>query len=410
MAKLTATGVRNAGAAAKSYKLADGGGLYLFVNTKGARYWRYDYRFAGARKTLALGVYPEVSLKEARERHAGAREMLANNLDPSAQKKLQKLHADVEAKNTFAAVADEWRERHLAEKSPRYIVRSERLLTRDLYPAIGFRPIKEITAVEVLSALRKIEERTIDMAHRARQLAGLIFRYAIATGRAERDPTADLKGALRNKKVKHHAAITDPAGVGRLLRDIQHYDGRPVVKAALELSALLFQRPGEIRQMKWEEINWREGRWEIPAAKMKMDRDHIVPLSRQAIEVLKRVEPITGRFMYVFPNERSRTRAMSDNGIRSALRTLGYRNEDMTPHGFRAMARTLLDEELRFRPDWIEQQLAHRVSDPLGRAYNRTAFIDERTKMMQVWADYLGHLRDGDNDHASNVTEFRRSN
>ncbi len=410
MAKLTATGVRNAGAAAKNYKLADGGGLYLFVNTKGARYWRYDYRFAGARKTLALGVYPEVSLKDARERHAGAREMLANNYDPSAQKKLQKLRADVEAKNTFAAVADEWRERHLTEKSPRYIVRSERLLTRDLYPAIGFRPIKEITAVEVLSALRKIEERTIDMAHRARQLAGLIFRYAIATGRAERDPTADLKGALKSKKVKHYAAITDPRGVGRLLRDIQHYDGRPVVKAALELSALLFQRPGEIRQMKWEEMNWREGRREIPAAKMKMDRDHIVPLSRQAIEVLKRVEPITGRFMYVFPNERSRTRAMSDNGIRSALRTLGYTNEDMTPHGFRAMARTLLDEELRFRPDWIEQQLAHRVSDPLGRAYNRTAFIDERTKMMQVWADYLDDLRDGDSDRASNVTDFRRSN
>ena len=410
MAKLTATGVRNAGAATKSYKLADGGGLYLFVNTKGARYWRYDYRFAGARKTLALGVYPEVSLKDARERHAGAREMLANNLDPSAQKKLQKLHADVEANNTFAAVADEWRERHLAEKSQSYRVRSERILTQDLYPTIGFRPIKEITAVEVLSALRNVEERTIDMAHRARQLASLIFRYAIATGRSERDPTADLKGALKNKKVKHHAAITDPAGVGRLLRDIQHYDGRPVVKATLELSALLFQRPGEIRQMKWEEIDWRESRWEIPAAKMKMDRDHIVPLSRQAIEVLKRVEPITGRFMYVFPNERSRTRAMSDNGIRSALRTLGYTNEDMTPHGFRAMARTLLDEELRFRPDWIEQQLAHRVSDPLGRAYNRTAFIDERTKMMQVWADYLDDLRDGDSDRASNVTEFRRSN
>ena len=297
----------------------------------------------------------------------------------------------------------------MAEKSQGYIVRSERILTQDLYPTIGFRPIREISAVEVLSALRNVEERTIDMAHRARQLASLIFRYAIATGRAERDPTADLKGALKNKKVKHYAAITDPVGVGRLLRDIQHYEGRPVVKAALELSALLFQRPGEIRQMKWEEINWRESRWEIPAAKMKMDRDHIVPLSRQAIAVLERVEPFTGRFMYVFPNERSRTRAMSDNGIRSALRTLGYTNDDMTPHGFRAMARTLLDEELRFRPDWIEQQLAHRVSDPLGRSYNRTAFIDERTKMMQVWADYLDDLRDGDTDRASNVAEFRRS-
>ena len=409
MAKLTAASVRNAAGAAKSYKLADGGGLYLFVNTKGARYWRYDYRFVGARKTLALGVYPEVSLKDAREKHLLARETLANNLDPSTQKKLLKVRADTNANITFAAIADEWRERHLAEKSPSYRVRSERILKQDLYPIIGFRPIKEITAVEILSALRVIEQRTVDIAHRARQLSGLIFRYAIATGRAERDPTADLKGALKNKRVKHHAAIIDPAGVGRLLRDIQHYDGRPLVKAALELSALLFQRPGEIRQMKWEEINWRESRWEIPAAKMKMDRDHIVPLSRQAIAVLERVEPFTGRFMYVFPNERSRTRAMSDNGIRSALRTLGYTNDDMTPHGFRAMARTLLDEELRFRPDWIEQQLAHRVSDPLGRAYNRTAFIDERTKMMQVWADYLDDLRDGDTDRASNVAEFRTS-
>ena len=393
MSRLTATGVRNAGVAAKSYKLADGGGLYLFVNTQGAKYWRYDYRFAKARKTLALGVYPEVSLKDARKQHARAREDLANNRDPSTEKKLQKLRADINANNTFKGVADEWCERHLAEKSQSYRVRSERILKRDLYPIFGFRPIKEITAVEVLSALLGIEERTVDIAHRARQLAGLIFRYAIATGRAERDPTADLKGALKSKKVKHHAAITDPLGVGRLMNDIKHYGGRPLVKAALELSALLFQRPGELRQMLWKEINWPDSRWEIPAIKMKMDRDHIVPLSRQALEVLKRVEPITGHLMYVFPNERSRTRAMSNNGIRSALRTLGYTNQDMTPHGFRAMARTLLDEELCFRPEWIEQQLAHAVSDPLGRAYNRTTFIDERVKMMQVWADYLDSLQ-----------------
>jgi integrase len=194
-----------------------------------------------------------------------------------------------------------------------------------------------------------------------------------------------------------------------LLRDMEGYEGRPVVKAALELSVLLFQRPGEIRQMKWEEINWLENRWEIPAEKMKMARDHIVPLSRQAITALKRIEPITGRFPYVFPNERSRTRPMSDNGIRTALRTLGYSNEDMTPHGFRAMARTLLDEELRIRPDWIEQQLAHRVSDPLGRAYNRTAFIKERTNMMQVWADYLDDLRDGGETRGQNVSVLMRS-
>ena len=409
MAKLSATGVKNALPAEKSYKLADGGGLYLLVTTAGGKYWRYDYRFARARKTLALGAYPDTSLKNAREQHAGARQMLADTLDPSAQKKLQKLHADIDAGNTFTAVADEWRAMHLVEKSDSYRQRSERILLNDLYPAIGFRPVKEISSVEVLAALRKIEDRTVDIAHRARQLTGLIFRYAIATGRADRDPTVDLKGALKSRKVNHHAAITDPRGVGMLLRDMKGYEGRPVVKAALELSVLLFQRPGEIRQMKWEEINWLENRWEIPAEKMKMARDHIVPLSRQAITALKRIEPITGRFPYVFPNERSRTRPMSDNGIRTALRTLGYSNEDMTPHGFRAMARTLLDEELRIRPDWIEQQLAHRVSDPLGRAYNRTAFIKERTNMMQVWADYLDDLRDGGETRGQNVSVLMRS-
>ena len=409
MAKLSATGVKNALPAEKSYKLADGGGLYLLVTTAGGKYWRYDYRFAGARKTLALGAYPDTSLKNAREQHAGARQMLADTLDPSAQKKLQKLHADIDACNTFTAVADEWRAMHLLEKSDSYRLRSERILFNDLYPAIGFRPVKEISSVEVLAALRKIENRTVDIAHRARQLTGLIFRYAIATGRADRDPTVDLKGALKSRKVNHHAAITDPRGVGMLLRDMEGYEGRPVVKAALELSVLLFQRPGEIRQMKWEEINWSGNRWEIPAEKMKMARDHIVPLSRQAITALKRIEPITGRFPYVFPNERSRTRPMSDNGIRTALRTLGYSNEDMTPHGFRAMARTLLDEELRIRPDWIEQQLAHRVSDPLGRAYNRTAFIKERTNMMQVWADYLDDLRDGGETRGQNVSVLMRS-
>ena len=408
MAKLSATGVKNALPAEKSYKLADGGGLYLLVTTAGGKYWRYDYRFSGARKTLALGAYPDTSLKNAREQHAGARQMLADTLDPSAQKKLQKLHADIDAGNTFTAVADEWRAMHLVEKSDSYRLRSERILFNDLYPAIGFRPVKEISSVEVLAALRKIEDRTVDIAHRARQLTGLIFRYAIATGRADRDPTVDLKGALKSRKVNHHAAITDPRGVGMLLRDMEGYEGRPVVKAALELSVLLFQRPGEIRKMKWEEINWSGNRWEIPAEKMKMARDHIVPLSRQAITALKRIEPITGRFPYVFPKERSRTRPMSDNGIRTALRTLGYSNQDMTPHGFRAMARTLLDEELRIRPDWIEQQLAHRVSDPLGRAYNRTAFIEERTNMMQVWADYLDDLRDGVKRRGLNVSVLRR--
>ena len=246
----------------------------------------------------------------------------------------------------------------------------------------------------------------MDIAHRAKQLLGLIFRYAIATGRADRDPTADLKGALKSRKVKHHAAIISPSELSEFLRAIQDYQGRRVVKAAIELSLLLFQRPGEIRHLMWAEINWAGNRWEIPAEKMKMDRDHIVPLSRQAQKILRDLEPITGRSIYVLPNERSRNRAMSDNGVRSALRTLGYSNDEITPHGFRATARTLLDEELGFPPEWIEQQLAHRVSDPLGRAYNRTGFLEDRSKMMQVWADYLDKLRDGSELSAANVTRL----
>ncbi|MAQ09161.1 MAG: integrase, partial [Gammaproteobacteria bacterium] len=302
MTKLSAAAVKSASPTDKNYKLSDSGGLYLLVTIRGGKYWRYDYRFGGARKTLALGTYPDTSLRTAREKHTEARETLANNLDPSSEKKLNKLHAEIDSGNTFAAIAEDWKVRHLAEKSQSYRVRSERILKNDLYPAIGFRPIKELTAFEILAALRNIEVRTVDIAHRARQLTGLIFRYAISTGRAERDPTVDLKGALKNRKVKHHAAIVSPAGVAQLLRDIDHYQGRPIVKAALELSALLFQRPGEIRQMLWQEINWQESRWEIPSSKMKMARNHIVPLSRQSLAVLQRMEPITGRFSYVLPN------------------------------------------------------------------------------------------------------------
>ena len=233
------------------------------------------------------------------------------------------------------------------------------------------------------------------MAHRARQTAGQVFRYAVATGRAERDPSADLRGALQSKTKKHYAAITEPGEVGRLLLAIDAFQGTPVVKTALQLSPILFQRPGEIRAMEWQEINWDEARWELPADKMKMGQPHIVPLPSQAVALLKELRRLTGRGKYVFPSARGASRHLSDNGVRTALRTLGYDNETMTPHGFRAMARTLLDEVLNFRVDWIEHQLAHAVKDPNGRAYNRTSHLDGRTKMMQDWADYLDDLKAG---------------
>jgi integrase len=259
---------------------------------------------------------------------------------------------------------------------------------------LGNRPISQITSAELLLALRKVEERgAIDMAHRAKQTAGQVFRYAVATGRAERDPSGDLRGALKTKTKKHYAAITDPAEVARLLLAIDAFQGTSTVKAALQLSPLLFQRPGEIRGMEWAEINWEEERWEIPADKMKIRQPHIVPLCTQSIDLLKGLHRLTGRGRYVFPSARGASRCLSENGVRSALRTMGYDNDTMTPHGFRAMARTIMDEVLNYRVDWIEQQLAHAVRDANGRAYNRTAHLPQRKDMMQGWADYLDNLK-----------------
>jgi len=265
-----------------------------------------------------------------------------------------------------------------------------------LFPHIGHRPIAEINPPELLATLRRTESRgSIETANRAKQIAGQVFRYAVATGRAERDPTPDLKGALATPKVKHHATLTDPKDVAGLLRTIEGFTGTPTVAAALKLSPLLFCRPGELRYMEWAEINWDESRWEIPAEKMKMRLPHIVPLPAQAIVILRNLQPITGRGRFVFPSARGASRPLSENGVRVALRTMGYTNDQITPHGFRAMARTLLDEVLGYRVDWIEQQLAHAVKDANGRAYNRTTHIKERTKMMQGWADYLDALKQG---------------
>ena len=394
--RLSDAAVKNASPREKTYKLTDGGGLYLEVMPNGSKYWRQKYRFAGKEKRLALGVYPAVTLKAARKAAREARELLAAGTDPGDTKRQEKLARCVAATNTFEAVALEWYAKEAPNWSENHATRNKWLLEKRLFPWLGRRPIGEITPPELLAALRRTESRGIvETAHRAKQVAGQVFRYAVATGRAERDPTPDLKGALATPKEKHLAAITDPKEAGDLLRAIDGYRGTPAVTAALKLSPLLFCRPGELRQMEWAEINWDESRWELPAEKMKMRLPHIVPLCRQALEILRELEPITGRGRYVFPSARGASRPLSENGVRTALRALGYTNEQMTPHGFRAMARTILDEVLGYRVEWIEHQLAHAVKDANGRAYNRTSHLKDREKMMQGWADYLDALKAG---------------
>ena len=391
---LTAKEISQSKPRSKPWKLADGGGLYLLINPTGTRYWRYDYRFTSKRKTLSLGIYPEITLKRARQEHLEAREQQSNGIDPAEHKKIQKLTRHINVSNSFEAIAREWFQIAVADKSDGHKKRTLRALERDIFPAIGGTPIIRISPPELLAALRKIEGRgAIETARRAKQTAGQVFKYAIATGRAEMDPSRDLGGALKNPKKTHRAAITDPKKVGQLLIAMDNYRGSEVVQAALRLSPLLFQRPGEIRAMEWTEINWSQKQWEIPSEKMKMRQPHMVPLSSQAIEILQELFSYTGQGRYVFPSARGGSRCLSDNGVRTALRTLGYKNSDMTPHGFRAMARTLLDEALGYRVDWIEHQLAHAVKDPNGRAYNRTAHLEGRAKMMQDWADYLDMLR-----------------
>ncbi|WP_027949586.1 tyrosine-type recombinase/integrase [Haliea salexigens] len=395
MGKLTATQVKHAKPTDKQYKLSDGDGLYLLVHPNGSKYWRFDFRFAGKRKTLALGVYPDVSLLEAREAHQDARTNLRKGINPAATRKVAKQTQHLTDQNTFEAIAREWFSTKMCDRSKSHQDRTLRALEKDLFPYLGDRPITGITASDLLNTLRRIESRgAVETAHRAKQTAGQVFRYAVVTDRAERDPSADLKGALKNPKKKHLAAITDPVEVGKLMVAIDGFRGTAVVRAALRLSPLIFQRPGELRAMEWSELNWTEKRWEIPAEKMKMGHAHIVPLSEQALSILQEIQLLTGRGKFVFPSARGGSRCLSENGVRTALRTLGYDNDTMTPHGFRAMARTLLDEVLGFRPDWIEHQLAHAVKDPNGRAYNRTSHLDGRKEMMQGWADYLDDLKE----------------
>ncbi|MFA5496233.1 MAG: integrase arm-type DNA-binding domain-containing protein [Porticoccaceae bacterium] len=390
---LTDAKARASKPAEKDYKLADEKGLYLLVKKSGGRLWRLKYRMGGKEKLLALGVYPDVSLAQARQARDEARTLLTQGIDPGQHKKATKAAREDAAANSFEVVAREWLDKR-GRKSESGDTRLRALLEKDLFPRLGSRPVGDITPPELLQVLRRIEARgAIETAHRAKQYAGQVFRYAVATGRAGRDPSTDLKGALKSPTKTHFPAITDPAEVGRLLVVVHEYQGTPTVMAALKLSPLLFCRPGELRQLEWTEVNFGDERIELPAHKMKTKEPHIIPLSTQALEILQELYQLTGRGRYVFPSARGGSRPLSENGVRTALRTMGYTNEQMTPHGFRAMARTLLDEVLGFPVDWIEHQLAHAVRDANGRAYNRTRHLEQRRKMMQKWADYLDNLK-----------------
>jgi len=386
--------VRNAKAGEKQVKLSDGEGMYLLVHPSGGKYWRLKYRYGGKEKTLALGTYPTVSLSDARQRRADARKLLSNDVDPSEIKKAQKLSMIADHNNDLEVVAREWHSKFSLSWSASHAKTTLGRLKNDVFPVMGDRPIADIKAPELLSMLRRIESRgALETAHRVRTICGQIFRYAIATGRAEHDISADLKGALPPYKKGVMAAITDPKEVGPLLLAIDGYKGSHVVKSALQLASLVFIRPGELRKGEWSEVDFDSGHWNIPAERMKIKMDHIVPLSHQAIDILKELCALTGKGRYIFPGHRSAARPMSENAVNAALRALGYDKETMCGHGFRAMARTILDEVLHFRVEYIEHQLAHTVKDANGRSYNRTSHIVERRKMMQDWANYLDELK-----------------
>lgn len=389
---LSDTVVKNLKPSDKMFKVYDERGLYLEVTPQGSKRWRFKYRILKKEKLLSLGVYPDVKLKNARERRDEMRRMLAEGIDPSEYRKSIKEASLTRAANSFELVANEW---HLKYSATWVKSHSDRVLTRlkrDIFPWIGSRPIAELSPQDLLKCIQRIENRgALETAHRALQNCSHIMRYAVVTGRASRDVTIDLRGALPPVKSKHFSAITEPRQVGELLRVIDSFEGTFIVQCALKLAPLVFVRPGELRKAKWADINFENKEWRYLVT--KTNTDHIVPLSNQAIAILKEIYPLTGEGEFVFPSARSKNRPMSDNAILAALRRLEIPKEEMTGHGFRAMARTILDEVLGFPAHIIEHQLAHSVKDPNGRAYNRTAHLPQRKKMMQDWSDYLASLK-----------------
>jgi integrase len=392
---LTDIAIRKVKPDAKPFKLSDGGGLYLEISPSGGKWWRWKYRrpVTGKENRLSFGTYPDVSLASARASRDEARKLLAAGVDPGEKRKAAKMAGVERIANSFSAIAEEMLVQRAKNLAPGSAIRERRLIEKDLAPHIGSMPVADITTPALLAALRRIEARgAVETAHRARTLAGHVFRYAIATGRAERNPASDLVGALAQPQGEHFASVTDPVLVGPLLRALHGYEGSVVVMASLKLAPLVFVRPGELRRARWSDIDLDAAEWRFTAS--KTGTPHIVPLASQAVDILRELHPYTGQKEYVFPSARGKDRPMSENTVNAALRRMAIDSGTMTGHGFRAMARTILDEVLGFRPDFIEHQLAHAVRDPNGRAYNRTAHLPERRKMMQAWADYLDQLRE----------------
>jgi len=388
--KLTDTLVKSAKPKDAPYKLSDGGGMYLLVKPNGGKYWHLAYRFNEKQKLLAFGVYPEVSLKDARLKRDAARKLLAKNIDPSEAKKEEKRLSILQAANTFEVIANEWlsKRTNLGSKT----LKTYRHYLSYAFEAFGHKPVNEVTSPDVLALCRTIEARgTIETTHRVKAACGQVFRYAIATGRATYEPTQALKGALQPVITTHHAALVEPLQVARLMQDIQGYQGHYTVVCALKLAPLVFVRPSELRGAKWEDIDLETKEWRYHVNKTKTE--HIVPLSTQAVTLLSALKTISNHSPYVFPSIRSNQRTMSENTINAALRRLGYTSDQMCGHGFRAMASTILEERLGYPKEFIEQQLAHTVKDPNGRAYNRTKHLEQRHKMMQHWSDYLDGLQ-----------------
>jgi integrase len=390
---LSATAVSSAKAKEKSYKLADAGGLHLLVATTGQRYWRLNYRFQGKYRTLALGVYPDVGLADARAKRDAARKILASGEDPSERRKQEEREAKATSADTFKAIAEEWLSRNEVQGRSVSTMKKLRWLISFAYPTLADRPITQISAPEILDVLRKIEIRgRHETAVRLRGTFGTVFRYAIATGRAQRDVSFDLRGALITPTTKHRAALLKPNEVGELLRAIEAYVGQPTVQVALALAPHLFVRPGELRMAEWREFDLGGAIWTIPAHKTKMRREHKVPLSKQVVAALRKLVPISGNTRFLFPSIRASDRPISDNTLNAALRRLGYDKDQVTAHGFRATASTLLNEMGKWNPDAIERQLGHIDRNEIRRAYARGEYWNERVKMMEAWSNYLDGL------------------
>ena len=392
---LSATRVRSCKAQAKPYKLFDEKGLFLLVQPTSAKYWRFKYRYGGKEKLLSMGTYPEVSLKAARERRDDARKLVVSGVDPSAARRAEHRARTHARESSFERVAYEWFARKEPNWVPSHSSKIRGRLDRYLIGYLGDRPIDEITAPEILEVLRKIEVTgKHETVRRVRQVAAQVFAYAIAIGSVKYDPTAGLAKALTVPKQKHFAAITDPAGIGDLMRAIYVYDGTPVVCAALKLAPVLFVRPGELRRMEWSELNLDEAMWRIPGPKMKMKRDHLVPLATQALDIIADLKPLNDRSKYVLPSARGRSRPMSENAVTVALRNMEYTGDQMTGHGFRHMASTLLHEQ-GWPTEVVEKQLAHADKNAIRAIYNAAEYLPKRQEMMQAWADYLDGLRNG---------------